>query len=307
MKKGLLHGTYSSKIHYNSFLLDEYNGAACAYSFRKLRNDYSGPCVKVRRISDNVTKDIGFSIDNFGNGIYYDWNDALIFKGSSNLTIDTIYDQSGNNNHLTQSNTLLQPSLSSDTQSAGSNRRPHFNVNNFIGCPFEESGAASGKRMINSTISISNPFTYFITLRHISVLETGAGVFFDSYNNTQCAFYYSGTAEIPNNQYSSASGTSAIRGGIPTPQITLFSGTMSNNSTIYKNGDLITSGSIGSNGLNGLSVGALRGNPNPLLNNYFGYFVLFEFVIYPGLINYKTQVEANIKKYYRFESNNLGF
>jgi hypothetical protein len=41
-------------------ILDEYPGAAAAYSLRLLNTDYTGDAVVVRRASDNTTQNIGF-------------------------------------------------------------------------------------------------------------------------------------------------------------------------------------------------------------------------------------------------------
>lgn len=43
-----------------SYVLDEYSGAAAAYSLRKLSSTYGGSAVRVRRASDNTEQDIGF-------------------------------------------------------------------------------------------------------------------------------------------------------------------------------------------------------------------------------------------------------
>jgi len=48
----------------NILLLDNYNNALAAYSFRKLSTTYSGPCIKVRRSSDNTQMDIPFNSNN---------------------------------------------------------------------------------------------------------------------------------------------------------------------------------------------------------------------------------------------------
>ena len=37
-----------------SFLLDDYSGAAAAYSLRQLSSSYSGDAIRVRRASDNA-------------------------------------------------------------------------------------------------------------------------------------------------------------------------------------------------------------------------------------------------------------
>lgn len=47
----------------DSLLLDLYPDAYAAYSLRKLRSDYSGPAVRVRRSSDGAEQDFGFDTD----------------------------------------------------------------------------------------------------------------------------------------------------------------------------------------------------------------------------------------------------
>ena len=74
-------------------LLDTYPSAAVAYSLRKLRTDYSGNAIRVRRSSDNAEQDFGFS----GNDL--DTASLLTFCGACNGFITTWYDQSGNANN----------------------------------------------------------------------------------------------------------------------------------------------------------------------------------------------------------------
>jgi len=87
-------------------LLDIYTGAKAGYSFRKLRDAYSGNCLRVRRSSDNTEQDIGFS------GNYLDTASMMSFVGSSvSAYLVTWYDQSGNGYNVTQSSASLQPFL----------------------------------------------------------------------------------------------------------------------------------------------------------------------------------------------------
>jgi hypothetical protein len=75
-----------------------------AVSVRQLRKSYYGPCIRLRRSSDSLERDFGF--DNSGNlltGVIQEW------KGDDDLYVTTIYDQSGNSRHLTQTNTSEQP------------------------------------------------------------------------------------------------------------------------------------------------------------------------------------------------------
>lgn len=86
-------------------LLDKYPDAAAAYGLRLLRSAYLGPAIKVRRDSDNATKDIGFSGGNL------DTATLLAFAGSQTVTVDTWYDQSGGGNDATQSTNASQPTI----------------------------------------------------------------------------------------------------------------------------------------------------------------------------------------------------
>ncbi len=71
-------------------ILDEYPGAAAAYSLRLLNTDYTGDAVVVRRASDNTTQNIGF-IDG-----ELDTDTLDTFCSGTNGFVATWYDQSGN-------------------------------------------------------------------------------------------------------------------------------------------------------------------------------------------------------------------
>jgi hypothetical protein len=83
-------------------MLDLYPDAGAAYSFFKLRNDYSGSCIKVRR-TDNTEQDIGFDGSN-----YLDTAALKTFVGSGDGRIVTWYDQSGNSRDAVQNVTPTQ-------------------------------------------------------------------------------------------------------------------------------------------------------------------------------------------------------
>ena len=87
-------------------LLETYSGAAAAYSLRKLRTGYYGNAIRVRRSSDNAEQDIAF--DASGN---LDTTSLLAFVGSGNGFVTTWYDQSGFNNHITQTTAGNQPQI----------------------------------------------------------------------------------------------------------------------------------------------------------------------------------------------------
>lgn len=106
----VLSGKNVSLTYAQPLLLDIYTGAKAGYSFRKLRDAYSGSCVRVRRSSDNTEQDIGFS------GNYLDTASMISFVGSSvSAYLVTWYDQSGNGYNVSQSTASLQPFLKSSS------------------------------------------------------------------------------------------------------------------------------------------------------------------------------------------------
>lgn len=74
-------------------------------STTKLVEAYSGPAVRVQRVSDDVEQDIGFTSK------YLSKNAADAFRGTSDLGVKTWYDQSGNGFHQAQAAKVNQPGL----------------------------------------------------------------------------------------------------------------------------------------------------------------------------------------------------
>jgi hypothetical protein len=85
------------------FLLDQYGGAAAAYSLRRLRTGYTGAAVRVRRSNDNAEAD--FRPEEITNGTLTAWTGA-----NSGLVV-TWYDQSGNGRDATQATAGNQPTI----------------------------------------------------------------------------------------------------------------------------------------------------------------------------------------------------
>ena len=86
-------------------ILDEYPGAAAAYSLRLLNTDYTGDAVVVRRASDNTTQNIGFIDGELD-------TDALdTFCSGTDGFVTTWYDQSGNGNNSVNSTASEQPKI----------------------------------------------------------------------------------------------------------------------------------------------------------------------------------------------------
>ena len=87
-------------------MLDFYPNARFGYSFRRLRDAYTGACIRVRRASDNVEQDIGFI--NEGTAYWIDENALVTFTGASKSYVVKIYDQGLTANDAIQNTALNQ-------------------------------------------------------------------------------------------------------------------------------------------------------------------------------------------------------
>jgi hypothetical protein len=108
-----------------NLLLDDYPGAAAAYSVRKLSSTYSGSAMRVRRtVSPFDEQDIGFD----ANG---DLDTAAIstFGGSDPLTVSAWYDQSGGSNNATQATAASQPQIYDGAAVITENGKPALDYN----------------------------------------------------------------------------------------------------------------------------------------------------------------------------------
>ncbi len=110
------------------YLLDDYpTGCQAAYSLRQLDSGITYAC----RVTDAVTQntlDVGFTADG-----ELDTTSLLTFLGNNPGVVTTMYDQSGNNRHLTQSSVSNAPVLAISGQVYQSNGKPAMN---FTGSQF---------------------------------------------------------------------------------------------------------------------------------------------------------------------------
>ena len=89
----------------STLLLDTYSGAGVAYSLRKLKSDYVGSAIRVRRSNDNAEQDIGF-VNN-----QLDTASLTSFVGANNGFVTRWYDQSGNSVTASQATAANQPRI----------------------------------------------------------------------------------------------------------------------------------------------------------------------------------------------------
>lgn len=89
-----------------NLLLNKYGEAAAAYSLRLLDNQYDGPAINVRHTGEGNPSKLIYFI----NG-ELDTETIINFCGNHNGYVTRWYDQSGNNNDLTQTTAANQPQI----------------------------------------------------------------------------------------------------------------------------------------------------------------------------------------------------
>jgi hypothetical protein len=194
-----------------ALLLDTYTGAAAAYSLRKLKSDYTGKVLQVRRASDHVEVDVGFDSNGLlsldspvtnvteestgitqgsstnaaklgefcgearrgGGDTSYATVDSM--TEASHVEVITWYDQSGNANNATQVAADSQPRIYN--RSSGlilQNGKPSLN--------------AVAKSLVNPLGTISQPCTVmgiFSSSNVYNYLMGGSRNFFHNGNDTR--------------------------------------------------------------------------------------------------------------------------
>ena len=105
----------------NKGLLDEFTGAAAAYSLRDLTFLRGNPVVRVRRSSDNAEQN--FTAAQVTDGT------LTAFCGAGDGFVRTWYDQSGNGRNATQTTTANQPQIVSSGVLVQTNSKPALDFN----------------------------------------------------------------------------------------------------------------------------------------------------------------------------------
>jgi len=129
-------------------LLNDYSGAAAAYSLRLLDNTYTGNAIKVRRASDNAEQDIAFANNEL------DTATLETFASGTDAFVTTWYDQSGNGNDAAQGTASSQPKIVSSGSTILENGKPSLQFT-----------SASGGNALTTPLNFADNQNIFIVSR----------------------------------------------------------------------------------------------------------------------------------------------
>lgn len=97
--------TYMETMNRGRFLDMYVTGATAAFSMYRIKSNYTGNCLRIRRSSDDTELDVPFS------GNYIDTATITGFVGSNSAYVTKWYDQSGNGNDAYQTTNANQPRI----------------------------------------------------------------------------------------------------------------------------------------------------------------------------------------------------
>ena len=252
-------------------LLDEYGGAAAAYSVRRLSSSYSGSLIEVRRSSDNTTQDIDYD----ANG-ELDTTALLSFVGAGDGFVRTWYDQSGNGNNAQQTTTSAQTRIvaSGVLETENSISTLNFDVGNVY---FN----------LISDILTTNDWSIF------QVAKKGSGMSIVISNNSNNAISYPAFQYTDGKTYiRNRTGYKSVSGTLTT-QCLQSSFSTASILEAYRNGTALSFGS--------LTAGATTANWNAIgkRDTEFHTGNIQELIIYKSnQSSNRTGIETNINSYF---------
>jgi hypothetical protein len=256
-------------------LLDVYPSAAAAYSLRKLRTDYTGSAIRVRRSSDNTEQDIYFD----ANGDL-DTSSLTTFCGAGNGFVTTWYDQSGNSRNAVQTTASMQPQI----VNAGV---VYTNINSK---PVIRLDGINDSLQSASFTTINPPYTAFLVNKWIS---TGVQPYLMDLGRDSAIGRIDLSIPAKNGilfNGAIVNSTKLINFTDTLLWFVLPNGTSSNLSI---NNETIVSGGAGTRTSNQITFG-MYGGTSSNANSFYS-----EFILYPSnKTTNRTGIETNINSYY---------
>jgi hypothetical protein len=252
------------------YLLDTYEGAAAAYSLRRLRSAYTGPAVRVRRESNNDELDIYF--DGQGN---LDTASLEAFCAGTNGFVKVWYDQGPGGNNAEQTVTADQPKIVSSGSIIEEGGKPalEFDVDSLVPSITNAASDYSFFSVTKSNVSLANAHTIDV--------QSGR-LIFDGRGSSLGVYYDGAWRGTPHN--STVQQVNSIFAIAPTSGQSYINGSVVNTGLSYTQKPLGGTIRIGQN-----SVGSF---------NYWSG-TMQEIVLYASdETSNRTGIETNINDYY---------
>jgi len=251
-------------------LLDQFPGAAAAYSLRNLVGTSSPAVVRVRRDNDDAEQD--FTAAEVSDGTLAAWVGA-----GNNGFVRTWYDQSGNGNNAVQTTSANQPTI----VSSGS-------VVLEAGKPTLQFDGIDDKLQADS-VSLVQPFQFFFVAK-VTTDDTVSNSIIDA-TGQRANFFLSASIGTTIN-----AGAPLSDGAYPSNVRTLYTGLYNSaNSLIARQGTITATGDAGSGGLTQMTIGNNSGG------NQLAYFTgpMQELIVYPSNQSAnRIAIESSINAHY---------
>ena len=260
----------TTKIFPN-LLLDDYSGAAVAFSLRKLRNAYSGSAIRVRRSSDNTEQDIGFVNNQLNTSA------LTTFCSGTDGFVVTWYDQSGNGRNATQSTASNQPQIVSSGSVLIENSEPTLYFDGTNDCMQTSAFTTSTQPITRIILANQNTDTEgYLLDGHVGYRGVVGTNTTDQKHRLNAGTSHNYTTEND--------GTQILRYAI-------FNGS---SSQLYLNGTGLGTCNPGSEGLSRVTIGSIY-----TLGGNFAKANIQEIIIYASdQASNKSGIESNINTYY---------
>jgi hypothetical protein len=253
-----------------NLLLDLIPSPTFAYSLRKIRRDYTGNCIKVRRSSDNTTQEIGFVND------VLDTTSLLSFVGVGNGFVETWYDQSTNSNDMVQLNNSSQPQIVSSGSVILEGTMPTLYFDGV------------DDWMENSSVSVNQPFTFIRVFKGLNPIGyTGIENFVSTSGVVLLSVSTQANRITAGNNFSSGGSCQTYQ-----YKYDMFNAAASRG--VINGGNFLT-GNVGTNNINNtIQIGR---NYNSV--TLFREHALQELILYPtNQEDYQSDIRQNINNYY---------
>jgi hypothetical protein len=275
-------GTFKNKL-----LLDEYTGAAAAYSLRDLSILRNAPVVRVRRSSDNTESD--FTAAQVSDG------SLATFCGAGNGFVRTWYDQSGNGRNAGNPVTGEQPQIVSSGSLVTEGGKPAVQ--------FDGSNDSLDADTLASVFTGTDKPMHALTVLKSSIANPGNITAWaiaspsDATPGLRVIGQNSGTNNLRFQERNDASTLTSLTGGTITARSLAYAQSTTSSSILRMNGAQVATGSAlsGATTLARFSIGCISRSTKVLFWNGR----LQEIVFYPvNMTAGQAGLESNINAHY---------